>query len=495
MNAAYVWIGVAIYVILSLFLAYYSRTGKAKDMTDYFLGNRMMGGVVSALSYSATTFSAFMLVGLAGLTYAGGVGALGFELIYFAGVSLIAFFGPRYWIVGKKYGYVTPTEMLGDRYDSKAVALITAIASCIFLIPYSAVQLTGVGYLLSSLSNNVITFTTGVTIATVLAFVFTIIAGIRSVMWTDAFQALIMIITATLVVLVVISRLGGFGTFFETLSTEHPGSLTVPGTGYFSFPVFLSLTLPWLFFSISNPQVSQRLFIPKSYKSLRTMLIGFLLFGFVYTLVAILWGFSARIQFPNLDNPDLATPTLLASDLVPPILAIIVMIGIMAAAISTIDSIILTLSSMVARDVYGNTKRKPDDKHQLMFGKIVIPIISVLAYLFAQLQLDLIAVLSVSASAGLLVIVPAYIASFFWKRGTAAGVIASVVISGAFVAYLELTKFKPLGYGSGLWGLLLAIVIFVGVSLVTNPPKDKAEEFIEFTKSEIKKLYQKNGMV
>lgn len=491
MNVTYVWIGVAIYVIASLLLAYYSRSGKVIDMSDYFLGNRMMGGFVSALSYSATTFSAFMLVGLAGLTYAGGVGALGFELIYLAGVSLIAFFGPRYWVVGKKYGYITPTEMLGDRYASKSVAVVTALASCLFLIPYSAVQLTGIGYLLSSMSNNAITFTTGVTIATVLAIVFTIIAGIRSVMWTDAFQALVMIVTATLVVLVVVSRLGGFGSFFDTLSTEHLGSLTVPGNGYFSFPTFLSLTLPWIFFSISNPQVSQRLFMPASFTSMRRMLLGFLVFGFIYTLVSILWGFAALIQFPGLDNPDLATPTLLASDLVPPILGIIVMIGIMAAAISTIDSIILTLSSMVARDVYGNAKRKPSERRQLMIGKIAIPIIAVLAYLFAQLQFDLIAVLSVSASAGLLVIVPAYVGVFFWKRGTAAGVIASVVISGAFVAFLELTKWKPLGYGSGVWGLLLSIALFVGVSFVTKPPKEKAEEFIQFVKTELKKHYKK----
>src|SRR5690606_15117450 len=115
----------------------------------YFLGDRKLGGFVSALSYSATTYSAFMLVGLAGLTYAGGVGALGFELIYLMGVSLVAFFGPRFWIVGKKYGYVTPSEMLGDRYENKLVALVVSLASCIFLIPYSAVQLTGVGYLFS----------------------------------------------------------------------------------------------------------------------------------------------------------------------------------------------------------------------------------------------------------------------------------------------------------------------------------------------------------
>lgn len=168
------------------------------------------------------------------------------------------------------------------------------------------------------------------------------------------------------------------------------------------------------------------------------------------------------------------------------------MIGIMAAAISTIDSIILTLSSIVARDVYGNAKRNPSEQRQLLVGKIVIPVIAVLAYLFAQLQLDLIAVLSVSASAGLLVIVPAYFGVFFWKRGTAAGVIASVVISGTLVSVLELTKFKPLGYGSGVWGLLLSIALFIGVSIVTKAPKEKATEFIQFVKSELKKHQKTN---
>lgn len=486
MSATIVWWGVAIYVIASLVLAYYSRTGKAIDMTDYFLGNRKMGGFVSALSYSATTYSAFMLVGLAGLTYAGGVGALGFELIYFAGVSLIAFFGPRYWLAGKKYGYVTPTEMLGDRYDSKGVAIITALASCIFLIPYSAVQLTGVGYLLSSMSNDVISFTTGVTLATVLAIVFTLIAGIRSVMWTDSLQALVMIVTATIVVLLVVHSLGGFGTFFQTLSAEHPGSLSVPGNGFFSFPAFLSLTLPWIFFSISNVQVSQRLFMPASLTSLRRMLLGFLIFGFIYTLVSIIWGFAALIHSPGLDNPDLATPTLLSSDLVPPVLGVIVMIGIMAAAISTIDSIILTLSSLFARDVYGNTAKKVSESRQLFVGKIVIPIIAVLAYMFAQLQLDLIAVLSVSASAGLLVIVPSIFGVFFWRKGTAAGVMTSVIVSGLLVAFLELTQIKPFDYGSGVWGFLVSIVLFVGISLVTKAPAEKASAFIDGIHLELK---------
>lgn len=486
MNTSLVWWGIAIYIVIALYITFLSRSGKVESMSGYFLGNRKMNGFISALSYSATTYSAFMMLGLAGLTYRGGVGALGFEIIYFAGVTLVAFFGPRFWLVGKKYGYVTPSEMLGGRYDQKLVATVVSIACCIFLIPYSAVQLTGVGYLLQGMTNGGISFTTGVLIATVLAIVFSFFAGIRSVMWTDSLQAIVMIVASTAVVLVIIQGLGGFGQFFNTLESNHPESLVVPGNGFFSFATFLSLTIPWLFFSLSNPQVSQRLFMPSSLGSLRSMLLGFLIFGFIYTLVSVLWGYSSLIMFPGLANPDVATPSLLSSDLVPPILGIIVMVGIMAAAISTIDSILLTLSSLFARDVYGNLKRGTDDKRQLAVGKMIIPIIAVMAFAFAQLELNLIAVLSVASSAGLIVTVPAIIGTFFWKRGTAAGVITSVVASGLLVLVLEFWKIKPWGLGSGVWGLIASSILFIGVSLITKAPTQKAAEFLSYVKAELK---------
>ncbi|WP_010282292.1 sodium:solute symporter family protein [Bacillus timonensis] len=487
MSASIVWWGIILYIILSVFIAYLSRSDKQVNMEGYFLGNRKMNGFVSALSYSATTYSAFMMVGLAGLTYRGGVGALGFEIIYFMGVSLVAFFGPRFWIVGKKYGYVTPSEMLGDRYNDKKVAAIISISSCIFLIPYSAVQLAGVGYLLEGITNGGISFTTGAILATVLALIFTYISGIRSVMWTDSLQALVMIVSSSLVVILLVNALGGFSTFFSELHINHPDSLTVPGNGYFSFPTFLSLTIPWIFFSLSNPQVSQRLYMPASLGSLRKMLLGFLVFGFIYTIVSVMWGYSAILLFPGLENPDVATPNLLSSHHVPVILGVIVMVSIMAAAISTIDSILLTLSSLFARDVYGISSNGKDEQRQLRVGKFIIPVIAVLAYGFAELQLDLIAVLSVASSAGLIVVVPAIIGAFFWKRGTAAGVMSSVTISGLVVIFLEAMKLKPFGYGSGVWGLLLSIVLFVGVSLATKPPEKKANEFLSYIKSELAK--------
>lgn len=491
METTLVWTGLAIYVAIAIAIALLSRIGMQKELNDYFLARRAMGGVLSALSYGATTYSAFMLVGLAGLTYQGGVGALGFELIYLSGMVLVVYFGPRFWMAGKKFGYVTPSEMLGDRYDSRAVAIVTALASCIFLIPYSSVQLAGVGYLVSGMSGGAISFTTGALIATVLAIGLTIIAGIRSVAWTDAFQALIMMVASIGVVWVVARSLGGFDGMFSALEREYPEWLTVPGNGFFSFATFLGLTLPWFFFSISNPQVSQRLYMLSSLAEMRRMLLLFLAYGFVYTLVSILWGFSALLHFPDLENPDLATPTLLGSPIVHPVLGVVVMIGILAAAISTIDSILLTLSSLVARDFYGNIGRKKDAASQLRVGRWVIPVIALLAYGFAELQLDLIAVLSVSSSAGLLVMVPAIIGAFYWKRGTAAGVISAVVVGGLLVIFLELTMTKPLGLASGIWGFAVSTLLFVAVSLVTKAPKDKADRFV----GDIRRWIREKGAV
>jgi SSS family solute:Na+ symporter len=483
MNTGLLWFGVGVYVLAALFVAWLSRDAAARgrpgSMTAYFLGGRRMGGFVSALSYSATTYSAFMMVGLAGLTYAGGVGALGFEIVYFVGVSLVAVFGPKFWHVGKAYNFVTPSEMLGHRYQNRAVAIATALTNCLFLIPYAAVQLAGVGYLLAGMSQGAIDFTTGTVLATVLALVFSYIAGVRSVMWTDSLQALFMLVSSTAVALLVVHELGGLSVMFDRLAQAPGQVLTVPGPGLFSFSTFLGLSLPWFFFSLSNPQVSQRLFMPRSLRALRHMLIGFLAFGLIYTLVSVTWGFSALLALPGLDKPDLATPRLLASPFVPPLLGELVMIGILAAAVSTIDSILLTLASMLSRDVYAHTVKHADDARQLRFGKWVLVIVAILAFLFAELQLNLIAILSVAASTGLAVTVPSIIAAFYWRRGTAAGALASILGASTFVLVLFATGVKPLGLSAGVWVLPVAAVLFVAVSLLTRAPEAVAHEFIQ----------------
>ncbi len=76
----------------------------------------------------------------------------------------------------------------------------------------------------------------------------------------------------------------------------------MPGSGYFSLTTFLALSIPWFFFSLSSPQLSQRLFMPSSLRAMRQMILGFLAFGLLFTVVAVLLGLSARVAFPALER-------------------------------------------------------------------------------------------------------------------------------------------------------------------------------------------------
>ncbi len=486
MKASVIYIAIFLYFIIGSLLARQAGRTSGKGVQDFFLAGRSLGGLVAALTYSATTYSAFMLVGLAGFTYIGGVGALGFELIYLSGLVLVAFFGPRFWLVGKRFNYLTPTEMLGDRYQSKAVAAVSAIAAVIFLIPYSAVQLIGIGALLEGISGGSIPYLAGVAIAAFIAVYWTWSGGLKAVAWTDSLQAAVMLTVAILSVIFIAYRgFGGFGGMFSQLEAEYPAWLAVPGPGFFNAKAFVGLTLPWFFFSLSNPQVSQRLFVPRSLSQMRVMVMGFLVFGFIYTLVSILWGFSARLLLPDLALADSATPALLGLPIVPSFLAIMVMLGISAAAVSTVNSIILTLSSMVCRDVYKNLSADAVEEKELLIGKMFVPLFTALIVAFATLRLDLIAALSVASSAGLLVMVPALFGSFFWRRGTAAGVLSSIIAGGIVATIFQYGAIRPFGLWPGVWSGLVAVTLFIVVSLFTRAPEKKADEFIGYLSAEL----------
>jgi SSS family solute:Na+ symporter len=479
-------VAVILYFSIMMAVAHYGRIRTGKGAEEYYLAGRNVTGIVAALTYSATTYSAFMMVGLVGMTYAFGVGALGFELTYLIGTMLLlVVFAPRFWIAGRKWGYITPAQLLADRYESKFVGVVTALICLIFLIPYISVQGTGSAYLLAALSGGAIPYEVGLTIMVFVMAFCAVWGGFRGVAWTDSIQGIVMLSTSVFFLLYAVQNfIGGWSNLISSIEGSHPSLLSVPGAGFFTFPKFLELTIPWFFFALTNPQVSQRLFVPKSVASMRGMVSGFFIFGFIYTLVCVLFGFVARLLVPNATPADTAMPSLL-SNFAPPIIALIITIGILSAAVTTVDSILLSLGSMVERDVYPSLAASPSKRTESKLRYLIIAIMSVLTWAFALRPIEMITLLSVMASGGLLVQLPTIMGAFVWKRGTAAGACLSMILGGGATGLLYFFKISPLGYGPPIWGIILSTLIYVLVSLTTKAPA-KADEFIGGINAELR---------
>ncbi|MCL4676425.1 MAG: hypothetical protein KJZ59_10485, partial [Pararhodobacter sp.] len=311
--ASTIWGAIALFALFGAFVAWRAFRANTGTAEDYYLGGRSIGGVVAGLSYAATTYSAFMLVVLTGLTYRGGIGALGFELIYFAGLSLLVIFAPRFWLAAKRWGFISPAEMLGARYGSVWVARAAALVALVFLMPYCTTQMAGIGLLLSGVTGGEISLFQAVATGAVLAAVWTLFAGLRSVAWTDAVQAVVMLVSAVLAIGFAVAAIGGWGAFARLTMETQAQRLTVPGPGLWSLNTFVALSLPWFFFAISNPQVRQRLFILRDIAAMRRMIYWVLGFGLVFTVIAVIWGFAALQLAPGLENTSTATPALLTS--------------------------------------------------------------------------------------------------------------------------------------------------------------------------------------
>jgi SSS family solute:Na+ symporter len=483
-EAGWLYAAVAAWFIAGCIVSHYARRGMGRGVAEYFIANRRLAAIPSALTYAATTYSAFMLVGLVGWTYSLGSSAHGFELTYLIGtVILLVYFAPRIWAAGRLFGYVTPSELLAKRFESRWVGLIAAFICVAMIVPYASVQFMGIGYLVEGLTDGAVPFAAGALIAMVPTLIYAYWAGMRSVAWTDALQAFIMIVTSLSMLLYAVNALlGGWGPYLERLSAEAPELLKV------NWPLlpYLGLVIPWFFFALSNPQVFQRYYVPKDVATLRRMIWGFAVFGFLYTVISTQFGFICRLVVPGLEPKvaDRAMPLFLTK--VPAIMAVITFTGIVAAAVSTIDSIVLTLSSMVGRDIYRALRPGASEDGELLVGKLFIPVFAVACFAFAMLRPGPIVVLSAMSSGGMLVLVPSIFAAFLWRRATAPAALLGMVVGVMIVGMGYFLGVSPLGVPSTIWGLAAsAAILYVG-SYVTKPPAG-AEEFMRRVGEELKR--------
>ncbi|MCE4602377.1 MAG: sodium:solute symporter family protein, partial [Desulfurococcales archaeon] len=308
----------------------------------------------------------------------------------------------------------------------------------------------------------------GVLLGVIVMIIWSLVAGIWSVAATDALQGLWMLTAGTmlLVWLVLELRSSGLGvaSAFEVL--EEAG-LTGPG-GFWSINIFLAFTIPWMFFAVTNPQVVQRLFMPKDENSLKNMIRWFGVFGLYYTVLVVIIGLLARAAYESgalgigVDPSDPAqrdrvTPSLLY--IANPVLAAIVFTSIVAASISTVDSILLTLSSSISRDM-GAGRRA---------GLIGLVAVAIVLAGVALARLQYIVLLSVLSSLMLLSLAPATIAGWLGRRGEPRLVAVSMLV-GPVIVFFEAIRTgsvraafisQPLGVPVSVWILLTSTLLII----------------------------------
>lgn len=451
----------AAYATLGTVLAVLSRRMGVKSAADYYVAGGRLGGFLAAMTYAATTYSAFMMVGLVGLSYFTGVGALGFELVYLVGtLFLLSLLSPKIYEMSRSRGWVSPAEMLGDLYGSRLLAVALSVVYLVALVPYVTAQLKGIGETIAGMSGASGYYVIGVLVGAIIVVIWTGIAGIWSVAATDALQGLWMISAAVLLVGWLLHwGLGGAVSFGELAAKLDAAGLVHvdPHEGFWRYTTFIGFTVPWFFFAITNPQVVQRLYMPKSVKALKTMVTWFAIFGFTYTVLVTFVGLVARGYtelglMERVESRDLVTPTLLY--LAPPAVSVVVFTSIVAAAVSTADSIILTLTSVVTRSIAG---RKIGVSEVLLARLVLLSLVCVTGFL-ALKRIGFVVELSVLSSLMLLPIAPMTVAALTGAARSSRAALASL-LTGFMVAVAGAIRF-------GVKGVFVSTVLGVPVSLL-----------------------------
>ena len=390
----------SLYIIIGSIIAFISRRHFTRNLRDYYTSSGRLRGVIAAGTYASTTYSAFMMLGLVGLTYATGVGAYGFELLYLiVTVFLLSTIGFKIWSMAKEKAWISPSQMIGDLYGSKTISMITALIYLFAMLPYLAAQIQGlrIVFRFGGLDD-----VSAIVISSILVYVWIVIAGMWSVALTDLYQGIVMLTSAS----IYLTWLLGF--YIPSHGVDYSGLIEVLGSnGYLGIHdfwkphVFLAYTLPWIFFAVTNPQVVVRLYLPKDEKSYRRSVLYFSLYGFLYTLIVCIIGlFAAGLtalnKIPAISPRDSVTPYLLGS--MNPVMGSFIAVSIIAAAISTANSIVLAVSSSVVKDVLS--------RENLTTSRIIEAILVIMAALIALQNIAFIVELSVLTSVILLPLAP-----------------------------------------------------------------------------------------
>ena len=473
MNKLEIVIPLIIYLFITFYVAYYVNKDDKKEgkfIEDYYLGSRTMGGFVLAMTIVSTYISASSFISGPSIAYDKG---LGWVLLACIQVPLIfltlGILGKKLAIISRKLNALTIIDIIRARYKNDTLVLLLSLLTIVFLMTSIVAQFVGGARLIESIIG--IDYKLALMIFAFCTIIYTVFGGFKAATVNDAVQGLIMMIATFVLFVVILNKAGGMGNIVNSVREINPNLLKPDAGGAIAKPFIMSF---WILVGIGVlgiPATTVRAMGFKDSKAMHNaMIIGTFVVGFLL-LGMHLVGFMGRYLEPSIDVSDKLIPTLALKNL-NPILAGVFIGGPLAAIMSTVDSVLILISSALVKDIYINFISKGNDSENKL-KKISLAIsfsIGLITYLLSINQSSLIVWINLFAFSGqeVLFFVPMVI-GIYWKRGTAYGAIASV-ISG-FIVLIILSQFSIsiLGLHNIVPSLLIALISYILVSLCTKP--------------------------
>lgn len=468
---------VGVYLLLLAAIGFWSYRHSGRDPVSYFLAGRGLGSLALTLTTLATLLSAFTFIGVPADAYTHGLGiflGVGVTTAFISGLFL--WVGYRVWLAAQHFGFITPSEFFGHRFNSPLLALLYCLSALMFTAPYISIQIIGGARTLAAVLGEGIPYWPLAVVVALVILGYVLFGGSQAVVWTDVVQGIILILGMGVAFVAVAFSLG------REAGSELDPWLSLPGPqGRWSWQGLFGNQLLFFMATPLFPQFFQRFYMARSAHPFKTLMVVWPLLILLVFFPAALLGVWGRLAFPSLEKTDQIMPMMLQT--LPSGVAAVVITAALAALMSTADSQLLTASSLVTRDLVVTLFRRQLSPHQEeQLGRWVVLGIGLASFVIALNPPGLIVEIATWSFQGNAMLFPILIAGLYWKRATRAGAVAGALVSsGLTLGWLS--GLLPRAWTGGWLPVIPAVVIgsgvLIGVSLLTQPPKEQVTAYYE----------------
>ncbi len=469
-------VAIGFYLVVILAIGFWVAK-KSGTTEDYFLAGRTLTWPLIGLSLFASNISSSTLIGLAGDAYTTGIAVFNYE--WFAVLVLVFFviFFLPFYLKTKIY---TLPEFLERRFDSRSRFYMSGVTIIGNILLETAGALYA-GALVIQLIWPDVPMWQVTTILALLAGIYTIAGGLKAVVYTDAIQAVLLLLGSALISWIAFNRVGSWEAV-KAVTTARELSLIQPldDPALPWLGLITGLPLLGIYYWCSNQYMVQRALGARNLDEGRWGALFAGLLKVPVLFIMVFPGVFARVLYPNLDKGDMVFPTMIF-DLLPSGLRGLVLIALIAAIMSSLDSTLNAVSTLVTMDWIKKFKPELSNQQLVSAGRVATGVVMVLGALWAP-QILKFPSLWQYLQAVLAYITPPIVACFilgvFWRRANANGAFGGLMAGLVFAIILLIAPIDMHFLYIAPILFVLSSLVIVLVSLIGDAPGEDVMDMV-----------------